>query len=75
MKEKYIYIVKEYDFECGGIISIHETLKGAYKFYRQKKIDSYNSWFEERTKYGKDRFEVGVFIEKRYYIEKQIIKP
>jgi len=47
-------------FYCGDTmessyypISIHKTIKGAYKSMMKHKIEGYEAWFYDRTTFGK----------------------
>ena len=38
------------------LISVHRTLRGAYKAMRKFIIDDYNCWYDDRTLTGKQIF-------------------
>ena len=57
---EYIYEFRYTDciYESGYYtISVHKTLKGAYKAMRKFLTNSYMEWYNERITYGKYNFD------------------
>ena len=70
----HIWIVRYFGgHDNDGILSHHQSLKGAYQYMRQEILNDFNVWFEDRVLYGKSKWIMKA--EYSYSIHKIEVKP